>query len=165
MDIKCKTNPYYNFYQTPTKNESPSFHGAPNYAVVAERAGVKLKTAMNGANCGVKNGVNADKFVRRPVATKSATGLLGLVKRCKDSVVNYAKNYVKNIQHTYDHKVVFAIVEKEVFGKNSIDSITHDLDKLVLYMLGCPKSLVSKIHRNISEHHATSGKKMNLRID
>ena len=88
MDIKCKTNPYYNFYQTPTKNESTSFYGAPNYAVVAERAGVKLKTAIN-------NGVNADKFVRRPVATKSATGLLGYATKCFNSVRNYAKNYVE----------------------------------------------------------------------
>lgn len=118
-------------------------------------------------SAGVKSGINAglceDILVRRPVATKSATGLLGLAKKCKDAVGNYVKNYKKNIEHTYDHKIVFALVEKELFGKNSIDSITHDLDKLVLYTLGFPKSFVSKFHRKISVHHATSGKEMNLR--
>ena len=158
MDIKCRTNPYY--FLTPSPMETTHFQGARNASRVVERAGARISAGVRG---GINAGLTEDILVRRPVANKSATGLLGLVKRCKDSVVNYARNYVKNIQHTYDHKVVFAIIEKELFGKNSIDSITHDLDKLVLYMLGCPKSLVSKIHRNISEHHATSGKQMNLK--
>ena len=104
-----------------------------------------------------------DKFVRRPVASKSATGLLGFVVKCKDSVKNYVKNYKKNIEHTYDHKMVFALIEKELYGKNSLDSITHDLDKLILYTLGFPKSIVSRLHRNISVHHVESGRKNNLR--
>ena len=41
--------------------------------------------------------------------------------------------------------------------------MTHDLDKLILYTLGFPKSFVSKFHRQISVHHTESGKGMNLR--
>ena len=117
-------------------------------------------------------GLSVDKFVRRPVVTKSATGLQGfetkntIKSKCTNilkRVAIYARNYVKNIKHTYDHKLVFAMVEKELFGKNSIDSLTHDADKLILYILGFPKSFVSKYHRKHSEHHVESGKKANLR--
>ena len=102
----------------------------------------------------------------RPNAEKSAFGLSsskGFLARCKDAVVQYCKNYKKNIQHTYDHKIVFALIEKELYGKNSIDSITHDADKMIMYLLGFPKSVVSKVHRSISVHHPESGKQLNLR--
>ena len=158
MDIKCKTNPYY--FLTPSPMETTYFRGAQSASRVVERACVRI-------NAGAKNGINAglceDILVRRPVANKSATGLLGLMSKCKESVASYCKNYKKNLSHTYDHKKVFALVEKELFGNNSIDSLTHDLDKLVLYTLGFPKSFVSKFHRQISVHHTESGKNMNLR--
>lgn len=150
MDIKCKTNPYY--FLTPSPKETPSFSGVPKSLKVAECV-----------NVGKFAELCEDKFVRRPVASKSATGLLGFVVKCKDSVKNYVKNYKKNIEHTYDHKMVFALIEKELYGKNSLDSITHDLDKLILYTLGFPKSIVSRLHRNISVHHVESGRKNNLR--
>ena len=111
-------------------------------------------------------GTTTDIFVTRPNADKSAFGLSssrGFFARCKDAVVQYCKNYTKNIQHTYDHKIVFALIERELYGTNSIDSITHDLDKLVLYAIGLPKSVVTKLHRNISVHHTESGKENNLR--
>lgn len=117
-------------------------------------------------------GLSADKFVRRPIATKSAIGLQGLEAKSSikekyrnilNKITTYVKNYFKNIKHTYDHKLVFSMVEKELFGKNSIDSLTHDADKLILYILGFPKSFVSKYHRKHSEHHVESGKKANLR--
>ena len=109
---------------------------------------------------------SADKFVKRPVATTSATGLNVIsrnVNKVVFPVVNYAINYVKNIKHTYEHKVTFAMIEKELYGKYSIDSLTHDLDKLVLYILGFPRSFVSKFHRRHSEHHVESHKKLNLK--
>ena len=132
MELKCNFNPYYrnNYAQTP-KPTGNSFHG---YAFVK------------------KAGESADIFMRRPIADKSAIGLRGFSEKIK----NYAKNYVKNIEHTYDHKLVFAIVEKELFGKNSIYSLTHDADKLILYTLGFPKSFVSKWHREHSVHHTAS---------
>ena len=58
---------------------------------------------------------------------------------------------------------VFALIEKELYGKRSIDSYTHDADKMILYLLGFPKSFVSKFHREHSVHHVESGKKPNLR--
>ena len=96
------------------------------------------------------------EFMKRPVVRKSATGLLSFVK----SRVN---SYFANIKRTYDHKVIFALIEKELYGENSIDSVTHDLDKLIMYLLGFPKSFVSRVHRAHSEHHIESGKKLNLR--
>lgn len=143
MEIKCNTNPYLLNYQ-PHCGEVFRGRTKTFEKVVCESAAKCVKT---------------DKFEKRPVAEKSATGLLSFVGKLK----NYGKSYIENVKHTYEHKIIFALVEKEVFGKNSIDSITHDLDKLILYILGLPKSFVSKFHRLHSEHHAESGKKMNLR--
>lgn len=140
MEIKCNTNTFYyeNYNAHPPRQKSVDFQGVLRLQSVPERM---------------------DIFVRRPIAEKSAIGLRGLMGKIK----TYTKNYVKNIQHTYDHKIVFAMVEKELFGRNSIDSITHDLDKLILYTLGFPKSFVSDWHRKHSVHHVESGKKPNLR--
>ena len=145
MEVKCNTNPFYYNTVPPRLAEVPfSGYRAPKIRV----------------------GESADIFVRRPVATKSATGLLGLketLSKLKSKLVQHLKIYKNNITHTLDHKIIFAIVEKELFGRNSIDSITHDLDKLILYTLGFPKSFVSKYHRKHSVHHPESGKTPNLR--
>lgn len=139
MELKCNINHYYRSNLTqPPKPTGNSFYGYASANRLCE---------------------SADIFMRRPIADKSAIGLRGFSEKIK----NYAKNYVKNIEHTYDHKLVFAIVEKELFGKNSIDSLTHDADKLILYTLGFPKSFVSKWHREHSVHHTESGKTANLR--
>ena len=71
--------------------------------------------------------------------------------------------YTSNIQRTYKHKVTYALIEKELFGKNTKDSITHDLDKLILFILGFPRKFISSIHRKHSEHHLESNKPLNLR--
>lgn len=150
MDIKCNFNPYYfNQHYYPPENTGTVFYGA--YKIPPKS---------------VKKSV--DIFVKRPVDAKCAAGLSGinpliLTRTVLQKISNYAKNYVKNIKHTYDHKVIFALVEKELFGGNTIDSITHDLDKMILYLLGFPKSFVSKFHREHSAHHPESGKEMNLR--
>ncbi len=153
MDIKCSINPYYfNKYQSPTKSIGTVFRGVQKIPLdVVEKS--------------------ADMFIKKPVELESTAGLLGLkpidkVRKTQtvfSRIKNYAKNYVKNIKHTYEHKIVFALIEKELFGKNSIDSITHDADKMILYILGFPKSFVSSFHRKHSSHHPESGKKMNLR--
>ena len=158
MDIKCRTNPYY--FMTSSPMVTTHFQGARNASRVAERVCEKMTSEVKS---GLNAGLSEDILVRRPVASKNATGLLGLMSRCKNSVLNYVQNYKKNVKHTFDHKIVFALIERELFGCISIDSVTHDLDKLVLYLLGCPKSVVTKLHRNISEHHVESGKRNNLR--
>lgn len=148
MEIKCNLNP--NYLEVRKKPQQQVF--------TSRREFVQIPS--------VNVGTSADIYVRRPDAVKSASGLSGLrdvLSRCKDSILTYAKNYKKNIYHTYEHKMIFSLIEKELYGRNSIDSITHDLDKLILYALGFPKSFVSKFHREHSVHHVESGKNLNLK--
>lgn len=155
MEIKCKTNPYH--FLAPSSYMATTFQRAvstPTRAI--NRVSSEINAEKVARLC-------EDILVKRPVANKNATGLLGIIIKSKNSILNYIKNYKKNIKHTYDHKIVFSLVEKEVFGRNSIDSLTHDLDKLVLYILGFSKPFVSDFHRKISVHHTESGKKNNLR--
>lgn len=143
MEIKCNTNPYLSKYHP---NRGGAFYG--------RRVNLKKVLCSSVQEC-----AKTDIVEKSPVVEKCATGLLNCIQKLK----SYCASYVQNIKHTYEHKIIFALVEKEVFGKNSIDSITHDLDKLILYLIGFPKSFVSKFHRLHSEHHTESGKQMNLR--
>ena len=159
MDIKCNINP--NYFQNFPENR----HRVGNYA------GATFQGAYRVPQSVLKE--NVDKFVKRPVEAKCAAGLLSInptkeikqspLKKIVAGIKNYAKSYVKNIKHTYDHKIVFALIEKELYGYNSIDAITHDADKMIMYLLGFPKSFVSDFHRKHSMHHPESAKKMNLR--
>lgn len=145
MDIKCNLNNYYaSAGRTP---QSCVFKGSQRTLQVKPR---------------IDADKNQDVFVKRPDAVESASGL-SRMRKVINAVVNYGKSYKKNIKHTYDHKIVFALIEKELYGRHSIDSYTHDADKMILYLLGFPKSFVSKFHREHSVHHVESGKKMNLR--
>lgn len=149
MEIKCKLNNNYL-----RKNVTPHqcvFKGSYSPLKKPDVSAEKL---------------TQDIYVKRPDATASASGLSSIRQKflkVTNSVINYGKSYKKNIQHTYEHKVVFALIEKELYGKRSIDSYTHDADKMILYLLGFPKSFVSKFHREHSVHHVESGKKPNLR--
>jgi len=142
MEIKC--NIYPNYY-----NNKLPFEGTTH-----RRESVRVPRVEN------------DIYVRRPDATVSASGLPGFIEKVKAKVVapvaEYVQNYKNNIMHTYEHKLVYALVEKELYGHNTLDAITHDSDKMIMYLLGFPKSFVSKFHRKHSEHHVESGKKMNL---
>ena len=143
MEIKCKNYPNYH-------------RQIPYQGTVHRRECSSVPRVGN----------NADKFVRRPDASENASGLLGFVNKVKTKVVKpvreYIHNYKKNVVHTYEHKLVYALIEKELYGHNTFDAITHDSDKMIMYLLGFPKSFVSKFHRQHSEHHIESGKKMNL---
>ena len=79
------------------------------------------------------------------------------------TIVNIINNYTNNIERTYKHKIIYSLIEKELYGKNSTDSITHDLDKLILFIFGFPKTFITRIHRKHSEHHIESNKKLNLK--
>lgn len=152
MEIKCNFHSkYVNNIYTSEKTRNTEFRGRENIL----RKGVSE---------------SVDKFVRRPTANKNAVGLRGLEKTSLNiikPVVKGVKEYFGNIKHTYDHKIVFAMIEKQVFGENTIDSITHDLDKLILYTLGFKRPFVSRFHRFHSEHHQEycrlKHKKPNLR--
>ncbi len=148
MEIKCNFNPnYFRDYEKPPIPEGLTSRGSQYNTLLKQK------------------GKSADIFIKRPDTVKAASGLSGIKKEKSGwlgTVKNYAKNYIKNIKHTYDHKIVYALIEKELFGKISINSITHDLDKMIMYCLGFPKSFVTDFHRKHSTHHPESGKTMNL---
>ncbi|MBQ8459292.1 hypothetical protein IJ541_04225 [bacterium] len=147
MEIKCNNYPIYSLTYLPKER-------------------LQLYPAAYGARMPrrVKGKINLTEI--RPVASTNATGLnaftRGLIS-VYNSISSYAVNYKKNIKHTYEHKIIFSLIEKQLYGHNSIDSLTHDADKMILYMLGFPRSFVSKFHRKHSAHHIESGKTPNLR--
>ena len=160
MDIKCNFNPSY------LQNFSENRHRVGNYT------GVVFKGVCQIPHDVFEGGL--DVFEKKPAKTECVAEVLDInstqkmqkqfpLKKVFSGIKNYAKNYVKNIKHTYEHKLVFALIEKELYGKNSIDAITHDADKMVMYLLGFPKSFVSDFHRKHSQHHPESGKEMNLK--
>lgn len=142
MDIKCNIYPYCSrdIYSSPQCADPIRFEGQRSCSRVVKS---------------LKARISADTFEKRPVATEDATGLFSSVKQ-------YVYSYKKNVVHTYEHKLVYALIEKELFGKISMNSVTHDADKMILYLLGFPRSFVSKFHREHSQHHTESGKVMNL---
>ena len=154
MDIKCINNPFYNLSISSTeKIRFREDSGSKRLSVCCPVNTTKRLERVENVNfCG-------NIMIKRPIASKSAIGLLSIDSKIVDRI----KNYYNNIKHTFDHKIVFALIEKELFGKISKDSITHDLDKLVMYALGFSHSFVSKFHRKISEHHTESGKKNNIK--
>ena len=99
---------------------------------------------------------------KRPIERAEKIGKIYKEKTAEKSAVFFS-SYLNNIKHTIEHKIYFAMIEKELFGKMSIDSLTHDSDKLLLYILGFPKKFVSKFHRKHSVHHIESHKTPNLR--
>lgn len=99
--------------------------------------------------------------IKQPEKKKNLNVLLAN-NRILDSIKSFFSKYKSNIKHTYDHKIFYSIIEKQLYGKNSVDSLTHDLDKLILYILGFPHDFVAKFHRKISSHHTQSGKNINI---
>ena len=145
MEIKCKTYPKYTFRH---RHWSEVNFG---------RSKDKLKQS-SVCVCEINEGVcvNKDKFEKKSVENANSAGFLSFR-------ANRFDRYCKNINHTFEHKVIYAKIEKELFGKCSINSITHDLDKMILYLFGFSYKFVSKFHRKHSEHHFESGKNMNLK--
>lgn len=148
MEVKCTKNPYYF-----TSRQLPQYN-------------VSEPQSVSSARSRIYTGVDRDIYaIKRPNAVKSAFGLLsfdGRLRRIGDSIVGYCRSYKENIVHTYDHKVIYGLIAKELYGHQTFDSITHDADKMILYLLGFPKSFVSAFHRKHSSHHVESGKKLNL---
>lgn len=71
--------------------------------------------------------------------------------------------YKNNIARTHRHKVAYTVDEYKQLGYNTLDSVTHDADKMFLYLIGCKHDTVVKIHRAISEHHTENKLKKNLK--
>lgn len=59
---------------------------------------------------------------------------------------------IAHIKYTWEHKIAFIKVEKQLTGKVTLRGILHDVDKLFLYLF-LDGERVSKIHRSYSRHH------------
>ena len=57
-----------------------------------------------------------------------------------------------NIKYTWNHKIAFLKVEKELLGKNTIRGYLHDLDKIFMYLIFDQKA-THRIHTKIAKHH------------
>jgi len=88
---------------------------------------------------------------------------MGITINFYNTLRQRGNNYIGNIQRVYEHKVTYSLVERELYKKNSINSVTHDLDKLILFILGFPRKFITKFHRKHSEHHVESHKPLNLK--
>ena len=70
----------------------------------------------------------------------------------------YFSNHFKYIKYTSKHKVAFLKIEKQLLGKNTLGGYLHDLDKLLMYIIGVPKELAHNIHVATAPHHERNGK-------
>ena len=59
---------------------------------------------------------------------------------------------LQKMKYTIKHRRAFREVEKQILGKNTIRSLFHDADKLLLLVF-IDKKTASKIHRKYSRHH------------
>jgi hypothetical protein len=71
---------------------------------------------------------------------------------------SYFTGYLERIKYTSKHKIAFLKMEKQLLGKNTLGSYLHDLDKLIMYIVGFPKKLAHNIHVATAPHHVRNGK-------
>lgn len=64
------------------------------------------------------------------------------------------------IQYTLNHRRAFRKVEKQLLGKNTVRSLFHDLDKVMLYNFFDYKK-VHNFHRKHMRHHSEKAKTHN----
>ena len=76
----------------------------------------------------------------------------------KGNMEKYFFGYFERIKYTSKHKVAFLKMEKQLLGKNTLGSYLHDLDKLLMYIIGFPKELAHNIHVATAPHHERNGK-------
>jgi len=77
--------------------------------------------------------------------------------KIKENLKNYIKGYPKRIRYTAKHKKAFLKMEKELTGKNTLSGYLHDMDKLIMYIIGVPKQLAHDIHVATASHHVRNG--------
>lgn len=111
---------------------------------------------------GLKPALKRGSCILKPAESKEIkkTGSADLFK-IKEALRNYIVNYPKRIQYTAKHKKAFLKTEKEYLGKNTLTGYFHDLDKLIMYIIGVPKQLVHNIHVATAPHHVRNGKVKN----
>lgn len=60
---------------------------------------------------------------------------------------------IESIKYTLAHRKAFRVIEKELLGYNTIRSLFHDLDKVLLYPFFDRKK-VHNFHRKYMRHHS-----------
>ena len=71
----------------------------------------------------------------------------------KENLKSYFLGYPKRIRYTWVHKKAYLKTEKELTGKNTLRGYLHDLDKLIMYIIGVPKETAHNIHVTTAPHH------------
>jgi hypothetical protein len=63
------------------------------------------------------------------------------------------KERLRRIKELTKHKVAFFKYEKKILGKHTLRGLTHDLDKLLLYLTPLPIKYVRARHKARARHH------------
>jgi hypothetical protein len=63
------------------------------------------------------------------------------------------KERIRRIKSLVRHKVAFFKWEKQILGKHTLRGLTHDLDKLLMYLTPLPIQYVRDKHKAIARHH------------
>ena len=137
----------------------------PNYLysnlLYEYRSRLEDKPSQTGLSVLRGKSARAKVITLKPVRENNLAGFF-VNNHLVSAVKTFLAQRNANIERTYVHKLIFAIIEKQLRGKNTINSLTHDLDKLLLYTLGFSHSFVSKFHRKYSTHHTESKKHLNI---
>ena len=75
-------------------------------------------------------------------------------------MLKYRKENLGAIKYTKDHRKAFRKIEKELLGHNTLRSLFHDLDKVILYNIW-PHKKVKSFHRSTARHHVENNIKKN----
>lgn len=107
-----------------------------------------------GAECTIDQVEDlTDKLQHRSVWRKKS-----FPERLRQNLRDYFTGYPKRIKYTWEHKKAYLRVEKQLTGKNTLRGYLHDLDKLILYVIGVPKDTAHRIHTAFAPHHIRDGK-------
>lgn len=81
-----------------------------------------------------------------------------VLEKIDDAIREYFTGYPKRIKYTWQHKKAYLAVEKRLAGKNTLRGYLHDLDKLIMYIIGFPKEIAHNIHVTTTPHHIRKGR-------
>ena len=107
---------------------------------------------------GAENTIEQVENLVDKLTQKSAWKNISTSERFKKSLRSYFLGYPKRINYTWQHKKAYLKVEKKLTGKNTLRGYLHDLDKLIMYIIGVPKKVAHDIHVATAPHHIIKGK-------
>lgn len=89
---------------------------------------------------------------------RSAWRKKSVFEKAGNSIREYFAGYPARISYTWKHKKAYLKTEKQLTGKNTLRGYLHDLDKLIMYVIGVPKEIAHDIHVATAPHHKRNGK-------